>query len=200
MAQPIITVIGIVATQPDVRTTNRGTTYAAFRLAQTERRFNPRGNRWEDGDTSWYSVTCWRSFGENVAQSLKVGQPVVVTGRLKMRELTTDDGKSRQRAELYAISVGHDLKRGTSNFTKVTRPVAEAMDEDAEVSDHLDQLAEQAASNPWSGPAAEPDGGVRHTGSGAAQSTNEQGSGYGFGSPFGTATADEQVDTEKQAA
>lgn len=200
MAQPIITVIGIVATQPDVRTTNRGTTYAAFRLAQTERRFNPRGNRWEDGDTSWYSVTCWRSFGENVAQSLKVGQPVVVTGRLKMRELTTDDGKSRQRAELYAISVGHDLKRGTSNFTKVSRPVAEVMDEDAEVSDHLDQLAERAANSPWSEPAADPEDGAKSTTAGDTQSTNEQGSGYTFGSPFGTAAADEPADAAQQAA
>lgn len=205
MAQPTITVLGIVATQPSVQVTNRGTPYAAFRLAQTERRFNPRSNRWEDGDTSWYSVTCWRSFGENVAQSLKVGQPVVVTGRLKMREFMTD-GKMRQRAELHAITVGHDIRRGTSVFTKVTRPAAEFVDEDAEVSEFHDRLAEQYANSPWSEAVGEPsegaserqDGGER-TGPGSAAPAGEQT--YSFGSPFGTATAaDDQADADKQAA
>ena len=178
MAQPIITVIGIVATQPAVQTTNRGTPYAAFRLAQTERRFNARANRWEDGDTSWYSVTCWRSFGENVAQSLQVGQPVAVTGRLKVREFTTDEGKSRQQAELHAITIGHDLRRGTSNFTKVSRPAAEFVDEDAEVSEFHNRLAERHSNTPWSEPTGEPE-----------QS-----------SPFGTTTSDEQSDIDKRAA
>lgn len=198
MAQPTITVLGIVATPPDVQITNRGTPYAAFRLAQTERRFNPRTNRWEDGDTSWYSVTCWRSFGENVAQSLKVGQPVVVTGRLKVREFITD-GKTRQRAELHAITVGHDIRRGTSNFTKVTRPAAEFVDEDAEVSDFHDRLADQFANSPWSEPGGDSHAGAQGSGSADAEPANEQASGYGFGSPF-AATADEQADTEKQAA
>lgn len=195
MAQPTITVLGIVATQPAVHITNRGTPYAAFRLAQTERRFNPRTNRWEDGDTSWYSVTCWRSFGENVAQSLKVGQPVVVTGRLKVREFTTDDGTSRQLAELHAITVGHDIKRGVSSFTKVTRPAAEFIDEDDEVSAHHKQLAEQSANSPWSEPRDE--SGNESAQSGASDGgdpVGRQGSGY----DLGAATAQEQAD--KQAA
>jgi single stranded DNA-binding protein len=195
MAQPTITVLGIVATQPAVQTTKRGTPYAAFRLAQTERRFNPRTNRWEDGDTSWYSVTCWRSFGENVAQSLKVGQPVVVTGRLKMREFTTDDGTSRQQAELHAIAVGHDIKRGVSSFTKVSRPATEFIDEDDEVSAHHQRLAAQSANSPWSEPGDESENGSAESGgSDGGDPVGQQGSGYGFGA----AAAHEQAD--KQAA
>jgi single-strand DNA-binding protein len=200
MAQPIITVVGTVATPPDLQTTNRGTPYAAFRLAQTERRFNPRTNRWEDGTTSWYSVTCWRSWGENVAQSLRVGDPVVVSGRLKVRDFKVE-GEARRQAEIDAVTVGHDIRRGVSNFTKVTRPAADFVDEDDEVSAHHNRLAQQHASNPWSEPAGEPDvGGEQRTGSGDGEPPSEQDTGYGLSTPFGSSATDEQVDTEKQAA
>lgn len=200
MAQPIITVIGTVATPPDLQATNRGTPYAAFRLAQTERRFNPRTNRWEDGTTSWYSVTCWRSWAENVAQSLRVGDPVVVSGRLKVREFKVE-GEARRQAEIDATTVGHDIRRGISSFTKVSRAAAEFVDEDDEVSAHHNRLAQQYAKSPWSEPTGDPeDGAALNGGSGDGVRVAEQESGHGFGEPFGGSATDEHGDTEKQAA
>ena len=55
---------------------------ASFRLACTPRRFNRRTETWSDGPTQWYTVTCWRSLADNVARSLRRGDPVVVQGRL----------------------------------------------------------------------------------------------------------------------
>ena len=99
---------------------------ASFRLACTPRRFNRRTETWSDGATQWYTVTCWRSLADNVAHSLRRGDPVVVQGRLDMRKYVNSQGIEVEAMEIDATAVGHDLARGTSQFTRSPRqePVA----------------------------------------------------------------------------
>lgn len=94
---------------------------ASFRLACTPRRFNRRTETWSDGATQWYTVTCWRGLADNVAHSLRRGDPVVVQGRLEMRKYVNSQGIEVEAMEIDATAVGHDLARGTSQFTRSPR-------------------------------------------------------------------------------
>jgi single-strand DNA-binding protein len=123
MNDTYITIVGNVVDDPRSRTTGSGVPVASFRIASTSRRKNHETGSWEDNEKLFATVTCWRAMAQNVAASLHKGQPVVVTGRFYAREYIKDE-VSRMSYELDAFAVGHDLARGTSQFTKVTRPFA----------------------------------------------------------------------------
>jgi single-strand DNA-binding protein len=112
-----------------------------FRIASTSRRFDREQEKFIDDSTLYITVTCWRHFGVNVDRSIKRGQPVVVYGRYYMREYKVDE-QLRTSYELEAVAVGHDLSRGTSEFTRVYQsvpPVTVARDDrglPADESDH----------------------------------------------------------------
>jgi len=116
-----ITIVGNLVDDPQLRYTPTGNAVANFRVASTPRRFDREKGIWADGPTLFVNVTCWRAMAENVADSLHKGQPVVVTGRYYSREYTVNE-VVRVAYELEANAVGHDLSRGTSQFTKLTRP------------------------------------------------------------------------------
>ncbi|GAA1625318.1 single-stranded DNA-binding protein [Kribbella alba] len=90
---------------------------ASFRLGTTPRQFDRATGGWTDRPTAWFTVECWRTLAENVNDSLRRGQPVVVTGRLKTTEWV-EEGEKKSRTVIDAFSVGHDLARGTTTFTK----------------------------------------------------------------------------------
>jgi single-strand DNA-binding protein len=123
MNDTYLTIVGNAVDDPKMRTTGAGIPVASFRIASTSRRLNHESKTWEDHERLFATVTCWRALAQNVAASLKKGQPVVVTGRFYSREYVKDE-VSRMSYELDAIAVGHDLARGTSQFTKITRPHA----------------------------------------------------------------------------
>ena len=95
---------------------------ASFRLACTPRRFNRRTESWSDGETQWYTVSCWRGLAENCAKSLRRGDPVVVHGRLQLRPYVNGNDVEVVSFEIDAAHVGHDLARGTSVFTRTPKP------------------------------------------------------------------------------
>ncbi|MCF6525041.1 single-stranded DNA-binding protein [Streptomyces sp. JJ36] len=111
------TVVGNVATPVDFRTTEAGVPAARFRLASTVRRFDREREAWHDAYTSFYTVWAWRSLAVNLSSSVSLGEPLVVHGRLRIRE-DERDGRRVFSAELYASAVGHDLARGTSAFAR----------------------------------------------------------------------------------
>jgi len=129
MSQPIITVVGHVATKPRLTTTRHGRSMTVFRIAYTHRRRNRNTGFWEDGDTSWYRVIVWREWANNVAKSLNPGDPVVGSGRLSVKDWSRD-GKSGTEAEISAITIGHDLRRGESTFVRVKVERPDVTDED----------------------------------------------------------------------
>ncbi|MER6399475.1 single-stranded DNA-binding protein [Kitasatospora sp. NPDC086009] len=116
MNETQVTVIGNVATEVSCTRTADGVAVANFRLASTERRYDRLREAWVDGETQWVTVTAWRALAAHLIGSLSKGDPVVVSGRLRVREWM--DGEARRsRVEIDARSVGHDLSRGTAVFT-----------------------------------------------------------------------------------
>ncbi|WP_181767729.1 single-stranded DNA-binding protein [Streptomyces albidus (ex Kaewkla and Franco 2022)] len=118
MNEAHVTVVGNTATQVDFKTSAAGVPVARFRLASTVRRFDQKRGGWSDAYTSFYTVWAWRALASNVASSVTVGEPVIVTGQMRIRE-TERDGRHFVSADLMALSIGHDLSRGTSAFVRV---------------------------------------------------------------------------------
>jgi single-strand DNA-binding protein len=129
MSEVMVTLIGNIASDVRTITSERGTVITSFRFAQTPRRIDRNTGRWGDGPTSFYGVTCWRTLAEHGQKSLHKGDPVIVVGRLRIRDWKSDDGRMGRDAEIDAISVGHDLVRGTSEFTRIKRERIEQADE-----------------------------------------------------------------------
>jgi single-strand DNA-binding protein len=121
MNDTTMTIVGNVVDAPKLRRTKNGHFVANFRVASTPRRFDREKAQWVDGDTLFVTVTCWRALGENVARSLRKGQPVVIYGRYCQREYERDE-TLRTAYELEAVAVGHDLTRGVTQFERMTRP------------------------------------------------------------------------------
>jgi single-strand DNA-binding protein len=138
-----ITVRGHVATDPVHRVTEPGaTSLCSFRVAVTARRWSSVERRAVDVDTSFYTVTCWRQLADNAVASLRKGDGVVVTGRLRVRDFVHDE-QHRTSADIVADAVGHDLTWGTAEFSRVTR--TERVDHEQAAAD---ALAEAVAAAP----------------------------------------------------
>jgi single-strand DNA-binding protein len=119
MYESQVTVVGNVATPLDHRTTGSGEPAVRFRLASTVRRFDRVREVWDDAWTSFFTVWAWRTLATNVAASLTLGEPVIVRGRLRVRE-DERDGRRYVSADVLASSIGHDLTRGTAAFRRVS--------------------------------------------------------------------------------
>ncbi|MFT3862400.1 single-stranded DNA-binding protein [Micropruina sp.] len=131
-----ITVTGNVGSGVDLRTgPNNEWAYAAFRLASTPRVL--RQGHWRDGDTTWLNINCRnRSLALNVHASIAKGDPVMVTGRLTTWTwIKKDTGEVQERIVLEAVSVGHDLGRGTTTFQRTERALPEPPAPDPSVFD-----------------------------------------------------------------
>ena len=122
MNETLITLQGYVGGDVKVRAAG-DSQVATFRVGSTPRRYSKKDAGWVDGDTQWYSVSCWRALGEHVERSLRRGDPVVLHGRLTVQTWTNTAGLEVTTFEVEAVFVGHDLNRGTSAFTKTPRPV-----------------------------------------------------------------------------
>jgi len=112
-----IAIAGVVGTAPKQGKTNQGVPFINFRVASNTRRFNDTTKKWEDVQTNWYSVAAYRYLAQNLGQSIKVGEHVVVAGRLRVNEWKSGE-KSGVTVEIVADAVGHDLTWGTSAFTR----------------------------------------------------------------------------------
>lgn len=121
----IVTITGNIATAPTQVATASGAAITRFRLASSRRRRDATTGEWVDGHTNWYTVCAYRHLGANALASLRKGERIVVTGRLRLRRWE-QDGKHGTEAEIDADALGHDLLFGTTAFTRVHREAAEA--------------------------------------------------------------------------
>lgn len=121
MNEPVLTVIGNIAGEVDLRYTPSGAAVAKFTVASTPRSKNRQTDQWEDGETIWFRVTCWRNEAENAAQCLGKGVRVVVHGRLKQSTWTTKEGEERKTLELMADDIGASVKFAEIEVKKVAR-------------------------------------------------------------------------------
>ncbi|MEU7750105.1 single-stranded DNA-binding protein [Nonomuraea sp. NPDC049158] len=115
-----ITLTGNVAAEPRQYSFDDGARVTSLRVLTTHRYFDKRTGQWADGERVCFAVRCWRALGDNVAKSVQVGQPVVVSGKLRIREFGPE-GDRRFMPEIEASSVGHDLRWGTGVFAKPER-------------------------------------------------------------------------------
>ncbi|WP_394253368.1 single-stranded DNA-binding protein [Arthrobacter pityocampae] len=125
----IITVRGYVATDVRLTSAQSGLAVAGFRMCSTDRRFDRETNAWVDGHTNWYSVSMFRQLATNAGASLKKGDRVIVTGRLKVRPWINADGRTGTSVDIDADTAGHDLMWGTANFRRTTADRSEAQQE-----------------------------------------------------------------------
>jgi single-strand DNA-binding protein len=119
--ETVITVVGNLVDDPELRFTPSGVAVANFRIASTPRTFDKQANEWKDGDALFLSCHVWREAAENVAESLQKGMRVIVTGRLTMRQYETREGEKRTSVEVQVDEVGPALKYATAKVARTTR-------------------------------------------------------------------------------
>jgi single-strand DNA-binding protein len=119
--ETVITVVGNLVDDPELRFTPSGAAVANFRVASTPRTFDRQAGEWKDGETLFLSCSVWRQAAENVAESLQRGMKVIVQGRLKQRSFETREGEKRTVFEIDVDEVGPSLRNATAKVTKTTR-------------------------------------------------------------------------------
>jgi single-strand DNA-binding protein len=117
----IITVIGNLTADPELRFTPSGAAVANFTVASTPRIFDRQTNEWKDGEALFLRCNIWREAAENVAESLTRGSRVIVSGRLKQRSFETREGEKRTVVELEVDEIGPSLKYATAKVNKASR-------------------------------------------------------------------------------
>ncbi len=182
MNESYVTVVGNLVGDPQGRSTKAGKPFASFRLASTSRRWDAQAQGFIDGNTNFVNVVGFNALGGNIMASLKKGDPVVVHGRLRVTQWVNADGVNMTGVEVDASSVGHDLNRGRSEFSKGDRAQYGGQDRPAALHAR-DQLE---------GPEAEPDDG-EGVSDGAAPRAEETLAARGFARTVADADTDEYV-------
>lgn len=118
MNEPIITMIGNLTADPELRATQNGHQVANFTVAQTPRTFDRQANEWKDGEAVFMRCSVWRELAEHVASSLTKGMRVIVSGRLTQRSFTDKEGANRTALELEVDEIGPSLKYATAQVTR----------------------------------------------------------------------------------
>ncbi|NUP02439.1 MAG: single-stranded DNA-binding protein [Nonomuraea sp.] len=135
-----ITLTGNVAAEPRQYSFDDGTRVTSLKVFTSHRYFDRKTGQWTDGERVCFTVRCWRALGDNVADCVRAGQPVVVSGKLRIREFGAE-GDRRFMPEIEASAVGHDLRWGTGAFTKperggglgsMTKEMRERLDEETQ--------------------------------------------------------------------
>ena len=119
--ETVLTMVGNLVDDPELRFTPSGAAVANFRIASTPRTFNKNTNDWQDGDPLFMSCAVWRQAAENVAESLQKGMRVIVQGRLKQRSYETREGEKRTVVEMDVDEVAPSLKYATAKVTRAAR-------------------------------------------------------------------------------
>ncbi|MCB0911212.1 MAG: single-stranded DNA-binding protein [Propionibacteriaceae bacterium] len=116
--ETIITLVGNLTADPELRFTPSGAPVANFTVASTPRTFDRNANEWKDGDAMFLNCAVWRQAAENVAESLTKGMRVIVQGRLKSRSYETREGEKRTVFEVDVDEIGPALKYATAKVTR----------------------------------------------------------------------------------
>ncbi len=141
--ETVITVVGNLVDDPELRFTPSGAAVAKFRIASTPRAFDRQTNEWKDGESLFLTCSVWRQAAENAAESLQKGMRVIVQGRLKQRSYEDREGVKRSVYELDVDEVGPSLRNATAKVTKA------GSGSGREEFGNARQQAQQAKEDPW---------------------------------------------------
>ncbi|AFA75908.1 putative single-strand binding protein [Gordonia polyisoprenivorans VH2] len=119
--ETVITVVGNLTAEPELRFTPSGAAVASFTVASTPRTFDRQSNEWKDGEALFLRCSIWREAAENVTESLTKGTRVIVQGRLKQRSYETREGEKRTVVELDVDEIGPSLKFATASVNRASR-------------------------------------------------------------------------------
>lgn len=116
----VITIIGNLTADPEMRFTPSGAAVASFTIASTPRTFNRQTNEWQDAETLFMRCSIWRDAAENVAESLTKGMRVIAQGRLQQRSYQTREGENRTVIEMQVDEIGPSLRRAKAQVTRTS--------------------------------------------------------------------------------
>ncbi|PZE77814.1 single-stranded DNA-binding protein [Curtobacterium sp. MCBD17_013] len=118
--ETVITVVGNLTSDPELRYTQNGLAVANFTIASTPRTFDRQANEWKDGDALFLRASVWREFAEHVAGSLTKGSRVIAQGRLRQRSYQDREGQQRTSIELEVDEIGPSLRYATAQVTRAS--------------------------------------------------------------------------------
>ena len=118
--ETIITVVGNLTADPEIRTTGNGASVASFTIASTPRTWNRNSNQFEDGQALFMRCSAWRDMAEHCAQSLSKGMRVIAQGRLQQRSYQAQDGSQRTVVEMQVDEIGPSLRYATAQVTRTS--------------------------------------------------------------------------------
>jgi single-strand DNA-binding protein len=180
--ETVITVVGNLVDDPELRFTPSGAAVANFRIASTPRTFDRQTNEWKDGDALFLSCSVWRQAAENVAESLQRGMRVVVQGRLKQRSYETREGEKRTVVELEVDEVGPSLAFATAKVTRASRSGGGGGYSGGGGQAAQSRPAASGGDDPWATPAPQGGGAPAGGGSSAPAAGNDPWGAPGVGS------------------
>ena len=180
--ETVITVVGNLTDDPELRFTPSGAAVASFTVASTPRTFDKATNEWKDGDALFLRCSIWRQAAENVAESLTKGMRVVVQGRLRQRSYETREGEKRTVVELEVEEVGPSLKYATAKVTKASRGGGGGFGGGGD---------SRGGGGGWGGPSGGSGGGGGAPSGGSAPQDDPWASGGGSGGGWGGGYSDE---------
>lgn len=157
--ETVITIVGNLTADPELRTTRNGGTVANFSIAATPRVFDKQSNQWVDGDALFLRCSAWRDLATHCAQSLAKGMRVIAQGRLQQRSYQANDGSNRTVVELQVDEIGPSLRYATAQVQKMQSGgyQGNANGGGYQQPQQTQQQSQAPADDPWGAPAGEPD-------------------------------------------
>ena len=159
--ETVITIIGNLTADPEMRTTRNGSTVANFSIAATPRVYNSQANQWEDGQALFLRCSAWRDLASHCVQTLHKGMRVIAQGRLQQRSYQAQDGSNRTVIEMTVDEIGQSLKYATAQVQHGNGGGFQGNNAGGFAGGARDQQPQQQAQapadDPWGAPAGEPD-------------------------------------------
>lgn len=158
--ETVITIVGNLTADPEMRTTRNGSTVANFSIAATPRVFDKQSNQWVDGDALFLRCTAWRDLASHCAQTLRKGMRVIAQGRLQQRSYQAQDGSNRTVIELQVDEIGPSLRYATAQVQKMQSGGYQGGSANGggyQQPQQAQQQSQAPADDPWGAPAGEPD-------------------------------------------
>lgn len=160
--ETVITIVGNLTTDPELRTTRNGGAVANFSIAATPRVYNSQANQWEDGQALFLRCSAWRDLASHCVQTLRKGMRVIAQGRLQQRSYQAQDGSNRTVIEMTVDEIGPSLRYATAQVQKMQSGGYQGNAngggyQQPQQPQQAQQQAQAPADDPWGAPAGEPD-------------------------------------------
>ena len=148
--ETVITVIGNLTADPELRFTPSGSAVANFTIASTPRTFDKQSNEWKDGEALFLRSAVWREAAENVAETLTKGMRVIAQGRLQQRKYTTKEGEDRTVIEFEVDEIGPSLRFASAKVTRTNRSGGGNRGTQSQPQQNAPRQSQPPTSDPWS--------------------------------------------------